>query len=134
MDRNATRDKNEKFKGRLVGVYKGKLPDADNLSADDIQCEGCLSDNVFGFCKVCSIKDCTKSKGYSVSGEVLSACLTSKKLKLKPKESNIAGLQIVDLLAHPCCVGLRSDYLNLSVPNNFGGRIYNLLKKNKLEI
>jgi hypothetical protein len=30
-----------------------------------VQCGGCLSDNVFGFCKVCSIKDCTKSKGYS---------------------------------------------------------------------
>jgi hypothetical protein len=45
----ATRDKNEKFKERL----------------DGIQCEGCLSDNVFGFCKECSIRDCTKTKGYS---------------------------------------------------------------------
>ena len=61
----ATKDKNEKFKEKLVGVYKGKLPGADDLSPEGIQCEGCLSDNVFGFCKECSIRDCTKSKGYS---------------------------------------------------------------------
>ena len=60
----ATKDKNEKFKERLVGVYKGKLPGADDLSVEGVQCGGCLSDNVFGFCKVCSIKDCTKTKGY----------------------------------------------------------------------
>lgn len=61
----ATRDKNEKFKNRLVDVYKGKLPGSANLSTDDIQCAGCLSDNPFGFCEACSIRDCTQSKGYS---------------------------------------------------------------------
>jgi hypothetical protein len=60
----ATRDKNEKFKERLVGVYKGKLPGADDLSPEGIQCEGCLSDSVFGFCQVCPIRDCTEAKGY----------------------------------------------------------------------
>jgi hypothetical protein len=28
--------------------------------------------------------------------------LTSKEIKLKPKQANIAGLQIADLLAYPC--------------------------------
>jgi len=60
----ATRDNNQKFKDRLVGVYKKKLPGADDLSTDDIHCEGCLSDKPFGFCKECAIRDCTRSKGY----------------------------------------------------------------------
>jgi hypothetical protein len=33
----ATKDENEKFKERLVGVYKGKLPGADDLSVDGVQ-------------------------------------------------------------------------------------------------
>ena len=28
--------------------------------------------------------------------------LTSKEIKIKPKSANIAGLQLSDLLAHPC--------------------------------
>ena len=51
-------------KGSLEYI-KGKLPGADDLSVDGVQCGGCLSDNVFGFCKECSIRDCTKTKGYS---------------------------------------------------------------------
>jgi len=61
----ATRDRNEKYKEKLVGVYKGKLPGAEDLSTDDIQCEGCLSDKPFGFCKSCSIRDCAQGRGYS---------------------------------------------------------------------
>jgi hypothetical protein len=33
--------------------------------------------------------------------------LTSKEIKLKPKEKNIAGIQIADLLANPC----RNEFL-----------------------
>ena len=61
----ATRDNNEKFKERLVNVYKGRIAGSVDLSSDDIQCEGCLSEKPFGFCRVCAIKDCTISKGYS---------------------------------------------------------------------
>lgn len=60
----ATRDKNENFMERLAGFYRGSVPDGDNLSTDDLECEGCLSDNTSIFCKVCNIKDCTRSKGY----------------------------------------------------------------------
>jgi hypothetical protein len=61
----ATRDKNKKFKERLVGVYQGKLPRSENLSVEDIYCEGCLSEKPFGFCKECVIRDCTQNKGYA---------------------------------------------------------------------
>ncbi|MBW1990334.1 MAG: DUF3795 domain-containing protein [Deltaproteobacteria bacterium] len=61
----ATRDDNQKFKERLVGVYKGKVPGGDDLSVEDIHCEGCLSENPFGFCRSCPIKDCSRERGFS---------------------------------------------------------------------
>jgi hypothetical protein len=60
----ATRDDNPKFKERLVGVYKGQLPGWDNLSTEDIHCEGCLSENPFRYCTDCPIKTCTVARGY----------------------------------------------------------------------
>ena len=35
--------------------------------------------------------------------------LTSKEIKIKPKSANIAGLQLADLLAHPCKVEILFD-------------------------
>ena len=67
----AHRDNNQKFKERLVGLYKGQvpgkgtLPDAENLTADDIQCDGCLSDNRFMHCEQCDIRQCNEEKGYT---------------------------------------------------------------------
>ena len=66
----AHRDQNQKLKELLVKLYKGgtpgkgTLPGSENLSIDDIKCDGCLSDDVFMFCKRCEIKDCTREKGY----------------------------------------------------------------------
>lgn len=60
----ATRDDNQKFKERLVGVYKGKIPGGDDLTAQDIYCRGCLSEEPFFFCRDCEIKACTRSRGY----------------------------------------------------------------------
>ncbi|MFH1885871.1 MAG: DUF3795 domain-containing protein [Pseudomonadota bacterium] len=59
----ATREDNEKFKERLVGVYKGKIPGSEDLSVKDIHCEGCLSERPFGFCQSCPIKDCALERG-----------------------------------------------------------------------
>jgi len=58
----ATRDDNQKFKERLVGVYRGNLPGLENLRPEDIHCRGCLSEEPFIYCRECAIKDCTKSK------------------------------------------------------------------------
>jgi len=64
-------DNNLKFKERLVNLYnggipgKGKLHDSENLSANDIKYSGCLSDDVFIYCKQCEIKNCTTEKGYT---------------------------------------------------------------------
>jgi hypothetical protein len=67
----AHRDNNQKFKEKLVGLYKGSvpgkgtLPNSENLTAEDIQCQGCLSENLFMHCKQCEIRDCTMKKGYA---------------------------------------------------------------------
>ena len=66
----AGRDNNEKFKERLVNLYKGgvdgkgTLPNSENLTTSDIHCGGCLSDDLFMHCKQCEIRDCAMAKGY----------------------------------------------------------------------
>lgn len=53
----ASRDGDERLKEKLAAVY--------GLKAEDIRCEGCLSesDDVFFYCRVCAIRSCTKDKG-----------------------------------------------------------------------
>lgn len=67
----AHRDDNLKFKDRLASLYrggvagKGKLPNSENLTAQDIKCRGCLSEERFMHCHQCEIRDCTQEKGYA---------------------------------------------------------------------
>jgi hypothetical protein len=67
----AHRDGNLKFKERLAEVYrgnipgKGALPNCENITAEDIRCSGCLSDDRFLHCRQCAIRDCTFQKGIS---------------------------------------------------------------------
>ena len=67
----AHRENNEKFKERLVGLYKGTvpgkgtLPNSENFTSDDIRCNGCLSDDLFIHCKRCDIRQCTEERGYT---------------------------------------------------------------------
>ena len=67
----AHRDNNQKFKERLVSLYKGEvsgkgtLPDHEKLSTEKIQCNGCLSNNLFMHSKRCEIRECTQKKGYT---------------------------------------------------------------------
>lgn len=56
----ATRDNNEKFKTVMGNLY-GTPP-------DQTECLGCMQpdppDNLYGFCKMCPIRDCVKAKGF----------------------------------------------------------------------
>lgn len=67
----ADRDNNLKFKERLVGLYKGgipgkgTLPGSEDLSIEDIHCRGCMSDDLFVYCRRCEIRDCAIEKGYA---------------------------------------------------------------------
>ncbi len=55
----AHNDNNLKFKEKLVNVYKPMTK-----TIDDIHCEGCLSDDKFGWCQTCPIRSCSQEKGY----------------------------------------------------------------------
>ena len=67
----APRDNNQKLKEGLVRLYqggtagKGILPNSDNLTTEDIRCNGCLSDVRFMHCQQCEIRECTQDKGYT---------------------------------------------------------------------
>ena len=50
----ATRDGNDKFKEKLAPVYGSK--------PEDLVCDGCLSERVFGYCQSCPIKSCCIDK------------------------------------------------------------------------
>lgn len=68
--RIAHRDGNQKLKERLVALYqggvpgKGTLPGSEHLTAADIRCGGCLSDDLFLHCRRCEIRSCTAARGY----------------------------------------------------------------------
>jgi predicted RNA-binding Zn-ribbon protein involved in translation (DUF1610 family) len=66
----AHRDNNQKLKEKLVELYKGNspgkgtLPNSERLTADEIRCQGCLSQDQFIYCKKCEIRACTQKRGY----------------------------------------------------------------------
>lgn len=49
---------------------KGTLPNSETLSAEDIRCRGCLSDDRFMHCRQCEIRDCTRKKGYQCKAKL----------------------------------------------------------------
>jgi hypothetical protein len=58
--------------------------------------------------------------------------LTSRELKVKPKSSNVAGLQLVDLIAHPSRREVLLDHELISDDRDtFGDRICQILRNNK---
>jgi hypothetical protein len=67
----AHRDNNQTFKERLVNLFKGgvpgkgKLPNSENLTIEDMKCRGCLSGELFMHCQQCEIRACTIEKGYT---------------------------------------------------------------------
>ncbi|MFU8769684.1 MAG: DUF3795 domain-containing protein [Desulfotignum sp.] len=69
--RIAHQEQNEKFKERLVSLYKGEipgkgtLPNCENLTTKDIYCDGCLSENRFMHCQQCDIRECALARGIS---------------------------------------------------------------------
>ncbi len=67
----AHRDNNVKLKERLASLYKGgtpgkgTLPNSENLTVEDMHCNGCFSDDRFMHCQQCDIRDCNELRGYA---------------------------------------------------------------------
>lgn len=51
----AHREGNSKFKERLCTVY--------NVTPAEIRCEGCLSRDIFKYCRTCPIRSCALERG-----------------------------------------------------------------------
>ncbi len=68
-----------------------------------------------------------------VSHSLMRERLTSHQLKVKPKDANVAGLQLADLIAHPGYVSAGCYKRRQSLPDNFGGKIARVLEKSKYD-
>lgn len=67
-----------------------------------------------------------------VSGERFQTFLTSRNLKIKPKEKNIAGLQLADLIAHPSRREILLENKLIDDPRRiFGDEICEILRASK---
>jgi hypothetical protein len=64
---------------------------------------------------------------------MLAARLTSKELKVKPKGANVTGLQLADLIAHPSFRAALARKECQPLPDNFGGRIAEILEASKYD-
>jgi hypothetical protein len=61
----ATRDDNDKFLDKLLKMYQSNVPgQLDEVTIEDLRCDGCMSDRVSVFCRSCAIKSCTRERGY----------------------------------------------------------------------
>lgn len=73
---------------------------------------------------------CEKGTGYITAADIMNY-LSSRELKVKSKSNNICGLQIADLIAHPSFRGALARKENKPLPDNFGGRIVQILEAKK---
>ena len=63
----------------------------------------------------------------------LSNTISSHELKVKNKEHNIAGLQVADLIAHPCRRMILNEYCEIKDgKRTFGDEVVEILKSGKL--
>lgn len=65
------------------------------------------------------------------SAQKMQERLTSRQLKIKPKKTNVAGLQLADLLAHPSYKAVIARREHEDLADNFGGRIAAILEESK---
>jgi hypothetical protein len=62
-----------------------------------------------------------------LSSDTIQRHLVSKDVLMRPKQANIAGLQLADLIAHPSARHMRRERDGLSHPQDFGGQIVDIL-------
>lgn len=66
-----------------------------------------------------------------VESSVFTSHLTSKQLKMKTQKTNVAGLQLADLIAHPSFRGALARKEHRPLPDTFGGKIEEILESSK---
>jgi hypothetical protein len=58
-------------------------------------------------------------------------CLTSREIKFEPKEANVCGLQLVELIAHPSHQAIKAQITGEPMTAPFGKRIVDILKRSR---
>lgn len=72
-----------------------------------------------------------KSGTNQIQADRLQSVLTSNSIKIKPKEKNIYGLQLADVVAYPSFAGIKSQKLKQELSTNYGGKIFHILSEEK---
>lgn len=66
-----------------------------------------------------------------VESDIFASHLTSRQLKVKTKISNVAGLQLADLIAHPSFRSALAHREHRHFPSTFGSKIEEILESSK---
>lgn len=66
--------------------------------------------------------------GTNVPVAMIQTRLTSREIRLEPKNSNVAALQACDMLAHPCHRAYKFERLRIPQPDDYGARMAALVK------
>lgn len=61
----ATRDDDLATLGRLARVYGRRLPELTPLTAEDLLCDGCLSERRSKLCRQCAVRECVLDRGHA---------------------------------------------------------------------
>ncbi|MBW6492828.1 MAG: DUF3800 domain-containing protein [Lentimicrobium sp.] len=79
-----------------------------------------------------SFRNIMESGTHNINSEDLQLHLTSLELKVKSKQSNIAGLQVADLIAHPARRWCFKNFFDrYDLKSTFGDKVIEILEKEK---
>jgi len=79
-----------------------------------------------------SFRAIMESGTHNISSKGLQSHLTSLELKIKSKQSNIAGLQVADLIAHPARRWCFKNFFNMDdSKHTFGDKVIEILENEK---
>lgn len=73
---------------------------------------------------------CNKGTYYCTKSEI-ERVITSKEIKIKAKASNIAGLQLADLVAHPSTISIIKETLGEDYTHTYGNKVVSILNNKK---
>lgn len=65
----------------------------------------------------------------NIPAKIVQQHLTSKEIKFIGKIDNCPAMQVVDLLAHPSTRAMKFERLNLSLPDDYGAKVVEILEK-----
>jgi hypothetical protein len=64
-----------------------------------------------------------------IPASTVQRCLTSREIKFEPKEANVCGLQLVEIIAHPSHHALKWEYTGEVMTARFGLQVYEVLRR-----